>query len=67
LLPGALAGTQRCGGEGELPFALIHSGPILPEVVVGVNRQVMPVFWRFGPIAKTAGGRQRQAKAENRK
>jgi hypothetical protein len=40
-------------------FALIHSGPILPELVEGGNRQVLPVFWRFCPIAKTAGGRQR--------
>jgi hypothetical protein len=42
-----------------LLFALIHSGPILPELVEGGNRQVLPVFWRFCPIAKTAGGRQR--------
>jgi hypothetical protein len=42
-----------------LLFALIHSGPILPELVEGGNRQVLPVFWRFCPIAKTVGGRQR--------
>ncbi|HEY5481124.1 MAG TPA: hypothetical protein VIL39_06555 [Verrucomicrobiae bacterium] len=40
-------------------FALIHGGPILPELVEGGNRQVLPVFWRFCPIAKTVGGRQR--------
>ena len=40
-------------------FALIHSGSILPELVEGGNRQVLPVFWRFRPIAKTVGGRQR--------
>jgi hypothetical protein len=42
-----------------LLFVLIHSGPILPELVEGDNRQVLPVFWRFCPIAKTVGGRQR--------
>jgi hypothetical protein len=42
-----------------LLFVLIHSGPILPELVEGGNRQVLPVFWRFCPIAKTVGGRQR--------
>jgi hypothetical protein len=42
-----------------LLFALIHSGSILPELVEGGNRQVLPVFWRFCPIAKTVGGRQR--------
>jgi hypothetical protein len=41
-----------------LLFALIHGGPILPELVEGGNRQVLPVFWRFCPIAKTVGGRQ---------
>ena len=51
--------TWRSAGEGELLFALIHSGPILPELVEGVNGQVLPVFWRFCPIAKTVGGRQR--------
>jgi len=38
-------------------FALIHSSPILPELVAGDNRHVLPVFWRFCPIAKTVGGR----------
>jgi hypothetical protein len=42
-----------------LLFALILSGPILPELVEGGNRQALPVFWRFRPIAKTVGGRQR--------
>jgi hypothetical protein len=42
-----------------LLFALIHCGPILPELVEGDNRQVLPVFWQFCPIAKTIGGRQR--------
>jgi len=42
-----------------LLFALIHSGPILPELVESVNRQALPVFWRFCLIAKTVGGRQR--------
>jgi hypothetical protein len=42
-----------------LLFAPIHSGPILPELMEGFNRQVLPVFWRFCPIAKTVGGRQR--------
>jgi hypothetical protein len=41
-----------------LLFALIHSGPILPELVEGGIRQALPVFWRFCPIAKTVGGRQ---------
>jgi hypothetical protein len=45
-----------------LLFALIHCGPILPELVEGDNRQVLPVFWRFCPIAKTVGGRQRPGK-----
>ena len=40
-------------------FALIHSDPILPELVKGGNRQALPVFWRFCPIAKAVGGRQR--------
>ena len=40
-------------------FALIHSGPILSELVEGADRQVLPVFLRFCPIAKTVGGRQR--------
>ena len=40
-------------------FAFIHCGPILPELVEGDNRQVLPVFWRFCPIAKIVGGRQR--------
>ena len=50
-------------------FALIHSDPILPELVEGGNKQVLPVFWRFCPIAKTVGGRQRpsgQAMREKR-
>ncbi|MEI6786771.1 MAG: hypothetical protein WCQ21_38340, partial [Verrucomicrobiota bacterium] len=55
----APACTERCAGEGELLFALTHSGSSLPELVEGVNRPVLPVFWRFCPIAKTAGGRQR--------
>jgi hypothetical protein len=38
-----------------LLFALIHCGPILPELMEGLNRQVLPVFWRFCPIAKTVG------------
>ena len=59
LVSGAPTGTERCPGEGELLFALIHSGPILPELVEGDNRQVLPVFWRFCPIAKAVGGRQR--------
>jgi hypothetical protein len=42
-----------------LLFVLIHSDPILPELVEGVNGQVLPVFRRFCPIAKTVGGRQR--------
>jgi len=42
-----------------LLFALIHSSPILLELVEGSNREVLPVFWRFCPIAKTVGGRQR--------
>jgi hypothetical protein len=53
LLLGAPARTWRCTGEGELLFALIHSGPILPELVEGGNRRVLPVSWRFCPIAKT--------------
>ena len=40
-------------------FAFIHSGPILPELVEGDNKRVLPVFSRFCPIAKPAGGRQR--------
>ena len=32
---------------------------MLPELVEGGNRQVLPVFWRFCPIAKTVGERQR--------
>jgi hypothetical protein len=53
--------------EGELLFALTHSGSILPKLVEGGNRQALPVFWRFCPIAKAVGGRQREAKAESRK
>ena len=40
-------------------FALIHSAPILPELAEGVNWHVLPVFWRFCPIAKSVGARQR--------
>ena len=40
-------------------FALINCGPILSDRAEGVNRQVLPVFWRFCPIAKSVGGRQR--------
>jgi hypothetical protein len=43
-----------------LLFALIHCGPILADLVEGGNRHVLPVFWRFCPIAKTVGGRQRK-------
>jgi hypothetical protein len=60
LVFGAPACTWRCAGEGELLFALVHCGPILQELVEGGNRQVLPVFWRFCPIAKTVGGRQRK-------
>jgi hypothetical protein len=59
LLWGAPACTGRCAGEGELLFALIHCGPILPGLAEGVNRQVLPVFWRFCPIGNREGGRQR--------
>src|ERR1035438_7168736 len=52
-------GTERCAGEGELLFALIHCGPILPDLAEGGNRQFLPSFWRFCPIAKSVGGRQR--------
>jgi hypothetical protein len=44
-----------------LLFAPIHSGSILPELVEGGNRQGLPVFWWFCPIAKTVGGRQRSS------
>jgi len=44
-----------------LLFVLIHCGLILPDLAEGVNRQVLPVFWRFCPIAKTVGGRQRRS------
>ena len=36
-------------------FALIHCGPTLPDLAEGVNRQSLPVFWRFGPVAKRVG------------
>jgi len=55
----APACNWRCAGEGELLFALVQSGAILPELVEGGHRQVLPVFWRFCPIAKSVGGRQR--------
>jgi len=42
-----------------LLFVLVHSGPILQALAEGVNRRVLPVFWRSCPIAKTVGGRQR--------
>jgi hypothetical protein len=42
-----------------LLFPFIHCGPILPELVEGGNRQVLRVFWRFCPSAKTVGERQR--------
>ena len=62
--------TCRCAGEGELLFALIHCGHILPDLAEGVNRQVLPSFWRFCPIAKSVGGRQRpssQARREEKR
>src|ERR1035438_495843 len=34
---GAPACTRRCEGEGEWVFALIQSGPILPDLAEGVN------------------------------
>jgi hypothetical protein len=51
--------TQRWAGEEELVFALSHDDFIVPDRAEGVNRGVSPVFWRFCPIAKTIGGRQR--------
>jgi hypothetical protein len=42
-----------------LLFAFIHCGPILPDLAEGVNRRFLPRFWRFAPIAKSVGGRQR--------
>jgi hypothetical protein len=39
-----------------LLFTLVHSGPILPELVEGGNRQYLLVVWRFCPLAKTVGG-----------
>jgi len=58
LVLGALACTWRCAGEGELLFALIHCGPILPDRAEGVNRQALPGFWRFSPSPRAwAGGR----------
>ena len=33
--------------------------PSCQSLAEGVKRQVLPSFWRFCPIAKTAGGRQR--------
>jgi hypothetical protein len=59
LLFGAPACTWRCAGEGELLFALIHCGPILPDLAEGDNRQLLPSFWRVCPIAESVGGRQR--------
>jgi hypothetical protein len=40
-------------------FSLSCIPLILPDLVEGVNEKVLPVFWRFCPIAKTVGGRQR--------
>jgi len=44
----------------SLSFILAPSCQSLAE---GGNRQVLPVFWRFCPIAKAVGGRQRDSGA----
>jgi hypothetical protein len=59
---GAPACTQRCAGEGELFFALIQYGPMLPELAEGVNRQFLPQFlpsfrWCWPNAEAWAGGR----------
>src|ERR1017187_7532862 len=42
-------------------FALIHCGPILPDLAEGVNRQLLPSFWRcwrpMQKLGRVAGGR----------
>ena len=43
LLLRAPAGAERCAGEGELVFALIHSGLLLPDLPEGVNRQFLTI------------------------
>jgi hypothetical protein len=42
-----------------LLFALIHCGPILPDRAKGVNKIILAFLWRFCPIVKSVGGRQR--------
>jgi hypothetical protein len=59
LLFGTPACTWRCAGEGELLFAPIHCGRILLDLAESVNRQLLPGFWRFCPIAESVVGRQR--------
>jgi hypothetical protein len=48
----APACTERCAGEGELVFALIHCDCILLDPAAGINRQVLPSFW---PLNSQAG------------
>ena len=56
----ASACTERCAGKGELLFALIHCGPILPDPAEGVNRQFLPFSGGFGLTSMAwAGGRGR--------
>ena len=44
LMFGAPARTERCAGEGELVFALIHCSPLLLALAEGVNRQFLSAF-----------------------
>jgi hypothetical protein len=43
-------------------FSLSFIPVLLPGLTEGVNRQGLPVFWRFCPIAKSVGGRQRPSR-----
>jgi hypothetical protein len=61
LVFGAPAYTWRCAGEGELLFALIHCGPILPALAEGVNRRSLPSLSRCSP---TSGARWRAVRVE---
>jgi hypothetical protein len=63
LLFGAPTCTWRRAGEGELLFALIHCGPILPELVEGGNRQGLAGFLAVLPHRQD----RRRAAAERMK
>jgi hypothetical protein len=66
----APACTWRRAGEGELVFALIHSGPISPDLAEGANREVLPVFWRVwlnpNPVSRFKGPNGQVMRAKRR-